>query len=94
MPLPWNRRGKLEPDMEEYRDRMAREAYALALEARDAIKRHVIAGRMGNQTSFSRGGREMVTFCSCGLAFYGASVEVSDARFDAHRFDEGTTRCG
>jgi len=49
-----------------------------------SVSFHSMAGRLSNGTAWRAGGRDMVTFCRCGLAFYGLNVQESDRRWREH----------
>lgn len=46
---------------------------------------HRLVGRMTNGVAWHAGGRDIVSFCSCGRAFYGLDITAADARLTAHQ---------
>jgi hypothetical protein len=54
---------------------------------RDTLAAHTMAGRMSNGPAWRQGAKEMATFCSCGLVFYGRHRAEADNRWGVHHSD-------
>ena len=50
-------------------------------------RKHLLAGRVAG--TWHKDDMPMVSFCTCGLAFWGSSTAVADERWHAHRREAG-----
>lgn len=50
-------------------------------------RKHLLAGRVAGD--WYEDDKPMVSFCTCGLAFWGGDLTESDGRWRAHRIEVG-----